>query len=216
MEFEAVINQANEREVHSWIKTHPYIMVPLFSRAWNNYLVFSEFSLGTDYKADFLVLSADSGSWKASFVELKGPKDRIFLKNGTPSKKLRQAQKQIEDWKIFFRNRQQVVRQEMAKHLHKCRVTAQNALMGQEVSAAIEITHDSTVIWDDYHILIGRRAEYLREPPNTWARRSGYQDTISTYDRILDWLRISEKSSRSELNLLLECKSLDEVCKRYR
>ena len=212
-EFEAVINRADETEVHAWLKTHPFIMMPLFGRSWNYYLVISEFSFGTDHKADFLVLSADSGSWNAAFIELKGPRDRIFLRDGTPSKKLRKAQKQIEDWKIFFRNRQEVVRQEMAKHLRKCSVSAQNALMGQEVSSAIEITHASTVIWDDYHILIGRRAEYLKEPPNTWAHRSGYQDTISTYDRILDWLRISEKNSRSELEQLLRCNSLDKACK---
>lgn len=209
-EFEMLLNQASERDVHAWLKAHPFIMMPLFGGSWNYYLVISEFSLGTDYKVDFVVISADSGSWRISFIELKGPRDRIFLKDGTPSKKLRQAQKQIVDWKIFFRNRQQVVRQEIAKYLRKYDVSAQNALMGSDASAAIEITNESTVIWDKYHIVIGRRANYLREPPNTLAGRSGYRDNISTYDRILDWLRSSKEISQLEWEDILCRKSIDD------
>lgn len=68
------------------------------NRAWNFYTCVPEFELGSDYRTDFLILSSHSGNWHAIFIELKGYNISLYNKDGTPTKPLRRAQKQINDW----------------------------------------------------------------------------------------------------------------------
>ncbi|MBN1342839.1 MAG: DUF4263 domain-containing protein [Phycisphaerae bacterium] len=181
--------KATERDVHSFLKAYPMIMIQLFNVSWNYYLAIPEFELGTDFRADFLVLSADSGAWHAVFVELKGPNDRIYLKDGSPSKKLRDAEKQIADWQKFCRARTDEVKHGLAKALKPRCVSAQNLLMGRGGYAHEEIELPGCFFHEQYKIVIGRRSSFADEPStHALAPGFGYGPQVSTYDRVLDFL----------------------------
>jgi hypothetical protein len=183
------------------------LMVRLFNVSWNYYLVASEFRFGNDHRADFLVLSADSGRWHAVFIELEGPNDIIYLKDGLPSKKLRAAQKQVTDWEKFCRSRTDHVKQEIAKLLKPRKVRAQNRLMGQGGFSHDEILLPDVFLHDQYKIVIGRRKSFADEPINHMpAPGHGYHPQVSSYDRIYDCLVDHEENRYIErLDEYLSC-----------
>ena len=182
-------------------------MVRLFNVSWNYYLAVPEFQLGTDHRADFLILSADSGRWHAVFVELEGPNDRIYLKNGLPSKQLRAAQKQLDDWQRFVCGRTDQIKQEIAKVLKPRLICAQNRLMSCGGYAHDEIVHPDVFLHHQYKIVIGRRSSFVNEPTHHMpAPGCGYSWQVSTYDRIYDFLADQEENKYvKELNRYLSC-----------
>ena len=181
---------ATERDAQELLKSYPMLMVRLFNVSWNYYLAVPEFPLGTDFRADFLVVSADSGRWHAVFVELKGPNDRIYLKNGLPSKKLRAAQKQLEDWRKVVCGRTDEVKHEIAKVLKRRRVRAENKLMGRGGYAHDEILLPDVFLHAQYKIVIGRRSSFVDEPTHHMPPHPvpGTTGMLSTYDRVYDYL----------------------------
>jgi hypothetical protein len=62
-DFEALLDGSpSERAVHDFLKRYPYIVrQSLNVQAWNSVHLQPEFSLGGNYRADFLILSQDSG-----------------------------------------------------------------------------------------------------------------------------------------------------------
>jgi len=78
-EFKKILDDpaATERDAQRFLKSFPMLMVRLFNVSWNYYLAVPEFSLGTDFRADFLILSADSCCWHTVFVELEGRRTPI-------------------------------------------------------------------------------------------------------------------------------------------
>ena len=199
--------RATERDAQEFLKSYPMLMVRLFNVSWNYYLAVPEFALGTDFRADFLVVSADSGRWHVVFVELEGPNDRIYLKNGQPSKKLRTAQKQLDDWQRFVCGRTDEVKQELAKVLKPRRIHAQNRLMGRGGYAHDEILLPDVFLHEQYKIVIGRRSSFADEPTHHMpAPGFGYAGQVSTYDRVYDCLVDEEAKSRAgELERYLRC-----------
>ena len=196
-QFQSLLDEPSSTETDAmrFIKQYPMLMVKLFNVSWNYYRVFTEFPLGTDYRADFMVLSADSGSWHAVFIELEGPNDRIYLKNGEPAKKLRGAQKQIDDWKKYFKSHHDSIKHEISKRLEIRRVCAQNKLLGSEGWAHDEILHPDVFIWDSYKIMLGQRSSFKDEPTDHMpAPGQGYTPVVSTYDRVVDYLRSRENN----------------------
>jgi len=186
--------KSTERDTHRFLKKYPRIIIDLFNASWNYYICVPEFRFGTDYRADFLVLSADSVVWHAVFIELEAPHDEIYLKNETPSEALRIAQKQIAQWETYFSNHIGTVRREIAKVLKNKDVGAQNKLGRLAVDAHIEIAHPDTSIWDKYHIVIGRRSMRYNEKTGEPVPGSGYGESIVTYDRLLDKLKAIEEN----------------------
>ncbi|MCH8968381.1 MAG: DUF4263 domain-containing protein [Planctomycetes bacterium] len=204
---------STERDVHRFLKRYPMLMVRLFNVSWNYYLCIPEFPLGNDYRADFLVLSADSGCWHAVFVELEGPNDVIYLKDGTPSKKLRGAQKQVEDWDKFCSNRAEEVKQQIARVLKPRGRCAQNRLMGCNGLARDEILHPDVFLHRQYKVVIGRRSSFQDEPTHHMpSPGAGYSPRVSTYDRVYDCLHSLESISRYQnLEKYLSCDDRSSV-----
>lgn len=187
--------KTTERDVHSFLKQYPYLIIKLFNISWNYYICVPEFKFGNDYRADFLVLSADSGSWQAAFIELEGPHDDIMLKDETPSKKLRIAQKQIGQWEIFFRNHLSTVRHDLAKILKDKDIPALNKLARHGGKASAEIENPTTNIFAKYHIVIGRRSKRYSDKNMEPCPGFGYEEKIVTYDRLLDAIIEVESNS---------------------
>jgi hypothetical protein len=195
--FKAILDnpKTTERDIHSFLKQYPYVVIKLFNISWNYYICVPEFRFGNDFRADFLILSADSGSWQAAFIELEGAHDEIMLKDKTPSKKLRIAQKQISQWDTFFRNHLSTVRHDLAKILKDKDIPALNKLAYYGGNASAEIENPTTNIFAKYHIVIGRRSKRYSDKDMESCPGFGYGEKIVTYDRLLDAIVEIEQNS---------------------
>lgn len=69
-DFEALLDSfPNERAAQSFLKRYPYIVRQALNvQAWNSVHLQPEFSLGRNYRADFLILSEDSGGWHTVLI----------------------------------------------------------------------------------------------------------------------------------------------------
>lgn len=190
-EFREILDNptSTETDAMRFIKRYPYLMIQMFNVSWNYYAVFPEFPLGTDYRADFLIVSADSCGWHAVFVELEGPNDQIYIKDGSAAQKLRQAQKQVEDWKKYVRTNSNVVKSEISKRLKPKEVPAQNKLMSAGGKAHDEILLPDVLLNDTYRIMIGRRASFAGTPEHHMPTPGfGIPSLVCTFDRVLEYL----------------------------
>jgi hypothetical protein len=153
--------------------------------SWNYYRIFSEFRIGTDFRADFALLSANSCGWEAKFIELEGPHDKPYKSDSTPSPKLNWAIRQTNDWRDFVRDFRPTLKHEFAKLLQPHDVHAQNLLITSACGAHIEIEHPRTSVEFDYHVVIGNSQTFGPEHRKAHNWQSGWTG-VMTYDRVYD------------------------------
>lgn len=89
-------------------------MLALNEHGWNCVLKKTQFSIGAKYVADYIVLSACSGYWNCLLIEMQSHRDPIFTKKGEESAGLREARKQINDWKIWINENEPAFREQLA------------------------------------------------------------------------------------------------------
>jgi hypothetical protein len=190
-----------ERRLHAYLKEHSDLVLRAFNTAWNSTQILSEFKVGTDFRADFLILSADSCSWHATFIELESHRARLYKSDGLATKALQVAQQQIKEWKDYVRQYEGVLRHQFSKVLRQGKVRAQCSVAGKFGSAAEEISDRGTVVHYHYHIVIGRSRSLSederrrrRQDCNIWGGMS-----VATYDRLLHFARSSDEAYRSQL-----------------
>jgi hypothetical protein len=186
-------NSQNERKVHAFVKEYPGIIVGLFNEAWNFYACKPEFKVGTDFRSDFLLLSADSARWHATFIELKGANVPLFARDGRESKALQMARKQICDWRNYVHSYEQAIRHEFAKLLNNMDVDvpAQNSMLGTSVGADTELESVRTCISYRFLVVIARSMTLSREERNRYTS-SNHSEDIVTYDRFLNYIKQKE------------------------
>ena len=192
----ALSEGATERAVHSFLKKYPFALIRLVNLSWNFHCLISEFRLGNDFRADFLVLSADSGSWHAHFIELEGPHDNPYRNDLTASPKLNWAFRQTDDWREFATQHRTALQHEFAKQLRPFKAAAQNALLGKGTHAHIEIEHPSVFIDFDYHLVIGNSSSFTDEERAAHKRFSSWR-MVMTYDRIYESMKEVESWHKS-------------------
>lgn len=110
-EFLALLNEekCSERDILKFIKEKKYyhiigsIIWGLSFRTGNHaaYL-FPEFSLGTSYVADYLLVGKSSGGYEFIFVELESPYGNITRKDGQLGEEFRDGISQLEDWRRWL------------------------------------------------------------------------------------------------------------------
>ena len=153
--FLKVLDAASgEQSVHAFLKKHDYLIGMTFRSNTHPNGVVSEFELGAEYRCDFLVLSCCSAWWSVDFVELESPKARLYLKDGTPSKCLRIASRQIRDWKQWARQNETYLRNRLSGLFEKIGLAASGALHGVP-DAATEIRDPRCELTYSFHIVIG-------------------------------------------------------------
>lgn len=188
---------SGEREIHKFLKKHDYLIGMTFRSNTHPRGVFSEFELGSEFRADFLVLSCCSAWWTADFVELKSPKARLYLKDKTPSKSLRVATRQIRDWNQWTRENESYLRNRLSNLFEKIGLCASGATSIPD--AATEIRDPRCILTCSFHIVIGRRQ--LLSPAEKQAR---VQDSlgsgvgIATYDRLTETAARFDQASKSD------------------
>lgn len=190
----ALREDATERDAHAFLKRYPYVLIHLFNKSWNLYKIFPEFRMGTDFRADFVIISADSGAWHGRFVELEGPNDRLYTNAGTPRKKLSWAIRQTNDWRDFTWAHKASLMREFAKLIKPLGRPAQNNLMAHGVPADVELEHPNTYIDFDYYVVIGNSQRFSDSDRKTHTHWSS--DGVVTYDRV--YRTIQELESRCD------------------
>lgn len=201
-----VLDEAkNEREVMPFIKQNSILIRNVFAKAWNFVHCVSEFKFGNNYISDFLILCADSGSWYAAFIEIESPRARIYLKDGTPSKTLRIAQRQISDWQNWIRKNEHYLRQSFSKLLREIDAPAFCKPSMHKYGSA-EILDPNIVIQFYYHIVIGRRhllsmEEQERRMASNYSR---FDAPIATFDRLLDMAQRLDKAALDSRKVVWE------------
>ncbi|MFR9240273.1 MAG: Shedu anti-phage system protein SduA domain-containing protein [Clostridium baratii] len=79
--------------------------------------MFPEFQLGTEYKADYLLIGKNSGGYEFIFVELENPNGNITKKNGNIGEAFRKGIDQTKDWKRWLEKNYQSLREVFKKHM---------------------------------------------------------------------------------------------------
>ena len=186
----AMTRAKNERELQPFLKKHALLVRNTLNVwAWNYVECFPEYQFGADLRADFLVLSADSGAWNAVFVELKSHRLRPFTKVGVPSRSLNAALRQLDDWERWLKRNEDLFRGDLAKRLDRSRVPAQCSSADRHRFANTELTDPRTAIHFHYRVVMGRRAHLSQEDQER--RDSLYikDRELLTFDRFLDSAR---------------------------
>ncbi len=177
-----------ERDLLTFLKDYPYIVRnALNSHAWNEVLVKAEFSLGGDYFADYLILSADSGAWHATLIELECPTARPFNKNGTSSQALNKGLAQLNDWAVWIEKNDAPFRARLSSLAELENVPAQCSKCCDHQLAHTELRDTRTVIHKRFVVVVGRRESF--SDARTQAHRGKYHEQgreIASYDRLLD------------------------------
>lgn len=187
-------NASDERSVHAFLKKHPYLVGMAFHSNSHPSGVVSEFELGAEFRCDFLVLSCCSAWWSADFVELKPPNSRLYLKDGTQSKSLRTACREIRDWKQWSRENEGNLRSRLSDLFERIGLCASGASSFPD--AATEIRDPRCMLTTHFHVVIGRRQ--LLSSAEQRARIEESLDgnmSIATYDRLIDAARRYDRAT---------------------
>lgn len=185
LELKSALDSANnEREIDIFLKDHIELIRVLNEHSWNCVLLSPQFKIGTEYIADYIVLSACSGYWNCVLIEIQSPKDRIFTKKKEFSLGLREAQRQVTEWKIWIDENENSFRSQLAK-LAKGEIA--QCIQSNHKTASSELRDPKTVVLYSYKIVIGRRS-FLDEERNKM-REQCYGFEIITFDRLLDYAK---------------------------
>jgi hypothetical protein len=178
------VKQRGERAVHTFLKRQPRPLCVAFARGWNRILPLSEFCFGRDFRADFLIISAHSGAWHACFVELESPVARLYLRDGSESKVLKVALRQVKDWDIWLRQNGPQFRRELRDNLERAAEVDPKIDANPTNFSADRLLDPRTVIFNHFAVVIGRR-DTLRAEDQVRRAHEGAAEIV-TYDRLLD------------------------------
>ncbi len=92
----------DEKPLQEVLETTPSLLRSLTLNT-SDFWCFGEPSLGGELYPDFLLCCEHSGGFEWTFVELESPTKPALIKSGLPAEKLRFAQGQINDWRIWLR-----------------------------------------------------------------------------------------------------------------
>lgn len=176
----------SERTIHAFLKREQRPLFVAFAHGWHRVIALPEFSFGTQYRADFLVLSAHSGAWHAEFVELESPGARLYLRDGTESKLLRTALRQAKDWGIWLEQNDTQFRRDMRRALEQAAVADPKVPTDPSNYSTDRLLDPRTVVWKHFSVVIGRRASLSATDQERRAFEYRHGVQIVTYDRLID------------------------------
>ncbi|MGD0260039.1 MAG: Shedu anti-phage system protein SduA domain-containing protein [Verrucomicrobiota bacterium] len=178
-----------ERDVVRFLATHPWLLYHYFiSRRGHCEYVLTEVSLGGDYYVDAVVLNGHSGAWEGYFIEFEPVGDKVFNKDGTPTPRIRSAQKQIADWREYMRLNPTQFRRKLAKLcqtkdlLHKPEPNDEPCTDSNH-----RLKDPESFMWEHFWIISGRRSQLSPDVRKLMARQKTEADIfIGSYDGFLD------------------------------
>ena len=170
--FRDVLETAkSERAPQLYLQEHPQLLC-CFLRSGHGEWVVPQKRLGAEYVPDFVVGCGNSGGIFWNAIELESPNAKFVIKNGQPTRELRTAISQIEDWRRWLESNLDYAR----------RAPSRNGLGLEEISPQIPS-----------HIVIGRSSDLnarFNALRKTYYERSMIE--IITYDGLLErfaWIK---------------------------
>jgi hypothetical protein len=153
-----------------------------------------EFSFGTDYRADFVVMGRFSGGFDIQFIEMEPPNVPLFTRAGIPAKRFAGALSQVRDWKAYVEKNRGIVLKELAKSAEKEALlltrwirNPKGSFSSRSPYSPLSIYHPEAGFNWDYHIVIGRRTSLSEEH---LGKKAAFHNTdsveVMTYDRLID------------------------------
>lgn len=180
------IEQGGERPIHEFLKRNHRPLWVAFAHGWHHVIALPEFAFGNQYRADFLVLSAHSGAWHAEFVELESTAAKLYLRDGTESKTLKTALRQVKDWGIWIERNESLFRTDLRRALERA-AESDHEIEADPVNFSTDRLLDPrTVVWKHYSVVIGRRSSLSATDQERRAHEYKHGAQIVTYDRFLD------------------------------
>lgn len=109
-EFSELIenDKSGEREILNFINhKHAYHIVGSilnyrFNFGHHECYLFKEFSLGKEYRTDYVIIGKGSGGYEFVLIEFERPNGRITLKNGYLGECFRKGNYQVKDWQAWM------------------------------------------------------------------------------------------------------------------
>ncbi len=184
------LNQAEgERGIHAFLKEEPWLIWSTFmnSGGHSNYVI-PEFSLAGKHRADFVVMQSFSGGWNISFIELEPVNEKLFIKDGSPSKRLRGAIKQIDDWKNFEYTEKASLCSHLADAAQKYDTLYPEHHLAREASSVkMPLRDPQTYLCCKYFIVMGRRSDLDEQHLHDKSKfYRNHAVEILTYDRFIE------------------------------
>jgi hypothetical protein len=183
-------NTKGEREVHRFLEEYPEILSRCLVSGGVPYMV-SQFSLGSDYTADFVLVKGISGGLEVTMVELEPPDEPLFTQKGVAAERLNMASLQIEDWKRFVAGNRTYFYKCLSKEIQRKNLLANELNRGKaptdsQLHSFAEVQDFASV---RYVIVIGRSSTMT--PEQQYRKATYLKDSfdIMTYDRLLETAR---------------------------
>lgn len=123
--FETLLNGSiTELDIKRFIQSNHYYHIPAsilkyYPFGHHGAYVFKEFSLGTSYVADYLLVGDSSDGHQFVFVEFENPYNNIILTGGDFGATIRNGINQINDWKGFIESNFQTITTEFRRYTSK-------------------------------------------------------------------------------------------------
>jgi len=195
----AAIKKGKESDVMAYLKTCPKLMISTFNFGFNSTGSKAEFRLGSDFRADFVILGVDSGRWTITFVELESPSVQLFARNNTPRKELNIAIRQVNEWDDWLKKNEAYARKELGK------VAAENdmcapALYKTHSDPAQSLCDPDTYIRFQFRIVIGRSSNMSKEDKKYRNIYSKANFEIASYDRLLEKAKMFDEANKNRSN----------------
>lgn len=180
----------SERPVVRWLKSNPLVLChAVCSFPFAEYVV-AEFPFGSDYRADFVLLGPYSGGWEIHFVELEPPTEKLFIRGGVQAKRLREAVKQVDDWRSFIEKHRGCVIRELSKFARKKNLLREVTEDEPSDNCGRPISHPKSTFDWYFSVIIGRRGDMHEDDIFRKAAFRGlHMIEVMTHDRLLDMTR---------------------------
>ncbi len=177
-ELKSVIENAKkEEDVQAFLTKHLEVALEAFSDGAIPLDIIPKFKLGQDYVTDFAVLGVRSFGkpYHVILVELESPSDNPFNKDGSYSRHLNQAIKQIQDWQYWLRNKFETFCADFSERLKRVNGPT--------------LRNDLRSAFFTFKIVIGRRYMYSdrnRETRSSIFHTTGSGIEIMSFDKIIE------------------------------
>lgn len=158
--FRNTLNDAvDERPMQTFLASHPFFLeclLPPGRDAW----CWDRPRFGSESIPDFLLCTRNSTGFEWVMVELESPAVTPLTQAGLPTAKLREAQGQIQDWRIWLRDNIAYARTQLGFR---------------------DLTAEARAV-----IVLGRRPAIDLKHAKKWRELSNGSTRIMTYDRLID------------------------------
>lgn len=180
-----------ERAIHGYLKRHPALVADTFCSPRSTARVVSEFSLGDEYRADFLAGVPMSGGWFLYLIELKPPNADLFTAKAVPAEHLNAALSQHRAWKIFEEKNRAYLIQQIARAFRERDLYIPDRQDPEPYcNAGTKMTDENCMILIQHKIMIGRRDQLTPREIGLKAAFSKTDDIdVHTYDHLISMSR---------------------------